>query len=311
MRCLLRTSDLSIDDLESLMELSALFKRRPGHCPQVFSHDTVVLYLQRPSTRTRLSFETAVARLGGTPLQLGPTDFQLGGGETPEDAARTISRYAAAFVARTDSDEELGRFAAASSIPVVNALTSVQHPMQSLADLMTLWERFGELDQLPVAYVGDGNNVCHSLMEVSAMAGVQLTVATPPGYEPEAEVVASAAALADKIGARLTVITDPEEAVAGARVVYTGPWLSADSREAERTRRRSDFATFQVNERLMNLADPEAIFMHCLPYHRGEEVTAGVMDGPQSVVFDQAENRLHTAVAVLYALAEELLVGAG
>lgn len=309
MKDLLRTADLTPADFEAVLHLARTFKSAPYEHRTVLSNDTVVLYFNKPSTRTRLSLETAVARLGGTPAMVGTQELQLGRGETIEDTAHVISRYARAFVIRTYDDEDVRRFAAAATIPVVNALTDGHHPLQSLADIMTLRERFGAKQRCKIAYLGDGNNVAHSLMEAAALAGMEIVVATPAGHAPDSAIVATAQALAGQSGGSVTVIEDPKDAVADADAVYTDVWLSLGDPESARQVRLATFAPYQVDAAMMALANREAIFMHCLPDHRGEEVTAEVVDGPRSVVFDQAENRLHTAIAVLYALLEGRLQG--
>jgi len=306
----LRVAALGVDDLTLLLELAERFKADPYRRRTMLANDTIVLYFNKPSTRTRLSFETAVARLGGTPIMVGSTDLQLGRGETIEDTARIVSRYAKAFVIRTYSDMEVLRFAQAATIPVINALTDLHHPCQSLADLLTLRERFGGLTGLKLAYVGDGNNVAHSLMEAAALASIDMAVATPAMFAPDRQIVAHAQAVARACGGSLTLGTDPIQAVDGADAVYTDVWASMGTPESERCGRLAAFHPYQVNAGLMDRAKPTAIFMHCLPDHRGEEVTAEVVDGPRSVVFDQAENRLHTAVAVLSALLDRHLRGA-
>jgi ornithine carbamoyltransferase len=310
LRHLLRTSDLTPGDLARLLDLAAAFKAEPHRAPERLRGETVVLYFDKPSTRTRISFETAVARLGGTPIGVGRGDLQLGRGETIEDTARTLSRYARSFVVRTYAHSDVERFAAAASIPVINALTDAHHPCQSLADLLTLRERHGALRGLRIAYVGAGNNVVHSLLEAAALAGTTLSVATPEGYPPDPAVVARAEQLARSTGARVEVGRDPREAVRDAHAVYTDAWVSMGDPESERAARRVALRPYQVNDTLLAAAAPDAIFLHCLPEHRGEEVTAEVVDGPRSQVFEQAENRLHTAVAVLWALLEGVLEGA-
>ena len=310
MKDLLRVADLDPADMQTLLELSATFKATPYKYPGLLRNDTVVLYFAKPSTRTRISFETAVARLGGTPICVGHDELQLGRGETIEDTARTISRYARAFVIRTYADDDVGRFAAAASIPTINALTEKHHPMQALADMLTLRERLGGFHGRRLAFVGDGNNVAHSLLEAGALAGLAVAVATPPGYEPDPEIVDTARALAARTGGAVLVTNDPAEAVQGAHAVYTDVWLSMGTPESERERRMADFVPYRVNEALMEQAAEAAIFMHCLPDHRGEEVTAAVIDGPRAVIFQQVENRLHTAKAVLFALLEGELIGA-
>ncbi|HEY7608194.1 MAG TPA: ornithine carbamoyltransferase [Alphaproteobacteria bacterium] len=310
-RHLLRTLDLSPAALGRLLDLAAHLKADPFARADLLRNQTVVLYFNKPSTRTRISFETAIARLGGTPIAVGAAELQLGRGETIEDTARTISRYARAFVIRTYSDADVARFAAASTIPVINGLTDRHHPCQSLADLMTLRERRATLKGCRLAFVGDGDNVCHSLIEAAALSGMALSVATPPGYAPAADIVADAQAAARRSGATISIGHDPVAAVAGAEAVYTDTWMSMNVPESERAPRLKAFAPYQVNAALMARARGDAMFMHCLPDHRGEEVTAEVIDGPQSVVFDQAENRLHTAAAILSALVESPASGPG
>lgn len=305
----LRTADLTVADMRLLLDLSAQFKREPYHRRALLQNDTVVLYFNKPSTRTRISFETAVARLGGVPIGVGPNELQLGRGETIEDTAGVMSRYARAVTVRTYSDDDVVRFARAASIPVINALTDLHHPCQSLADLMTLEEKKGDLSERTVAYVGDGNNVVHSLMEACALAGTTLRVGTPEQYAPKPEIVEEAQRIASETGGEVVWTDDPSEAVAGADAVYTDTWVSMGDPDEEREERLRLFEPYQVNADLMAKAAPDAIFMHCLPDHRWEEVTPEVVDGPRSVVFDQAENRLHTSCAILCALLLHRLEG--
>ena len=310
MKDLLRTSDLTGDDLIRLLHLSAALKDRPFSAHDELYGQMVVLYFTKPSTRTRLSFSAAAARLGATVAAVGPTELQLGRGETIEDTARVISGYAAALVVRTYADDDVRRLAAAASIPVINGLTNGHHPCQSLADLLTLEEHFGALYGLRVAYLGDGNNVAHSLMEACALTGIDLTIASPPGYEPDPEIVAPATLLAEANGSHVAVTDDPRAAVDGADAVYTDVWLSMGDPDDQRTARRAALAPYQVNAELMAHAARHAVFLHCLPAHRGDEVTADVIAGKQSLVFHQARNRLHTAAAVLLALHRRDLKGA-
>jgi ornithine carbamoyltransferase len=301
---LLRIAELSPDDLQRLLALATAFKADPYLHRRFLANETVVLYFNKPSTRTRISFETAVVRLGGVPIGIGPSDLQLGRGETIEDTARVVSRYARAFVIRTFADDDVARFAAAATIPVINALTDLHHPCQALADLLTLREKRGDLRHVRLAYVGDGNNVAHSLIEAAALAGMSLHVATPAAFAPDPAIVAAARACARRTGAAIEVGNDPVAAVRGADAIYTDVWVSMGDPDEQRAARFAALAPYQVNAALFAHARRDAIFLHCLPDHRGEEVTAEVVDGPRSVVFDQAENRLHTAIAVLYALVE-------
>ncbi|MET0902580.1 MAG: ornithine carbamoyltransferase [Acidimicrobiales bacterium] len=311
MKDLLRIADLSPDDLAHILYLSDLVHDDPHQYADLLRGDMVVTYFAEPSTRTRLSFVSAIAHLGGVPQVVGPDELQLGRGETIEDTARVVSRYARAFVIRTFADDDVRRFADAASIPVVNALTDGHHPCQALADLFTLRRHFGDLKGLRLAYLGDGNNVAHSLLEACALAGVDIVVATPPGFEPSPDVVEAAEGLAKVSGSVVWTTHDPLVGVAGADAVYTDVWLSMGDPEDERVARHAALAPYQVNAALMAEASANAVFMHCLPAHRGEEVSADVMDGTRSVVLDEAENRMHTAQALLVALLRGELMGAG
>lgn len=308
---LLRIADLTPEDLHLLLSLSDDVAASPHERPDLLEGEAVVCYFAKPSTRTRLSFGSAITRLGGVPEIVNGDELQLGRGETIEDTAGVISRYAKAFVIRTFADDDVRRFAGAASIPVINALTDGHHPCQALADLLTLRQHFGTLEGLRLAYLGDGNNVAHSLMEACALAGIDVVVATPEGYEPDEEVVGVAAALARAGGSTVELSHDPLEAVTDADAVYTDVWVSMGDDDDERATRAEALGPFQVDDRIMAEARPDAVFMHCLPAHRGQEVAATVIDGPQSVVLDEAENRMHTAQALLLALVEHRLTGAG
>jgi ornithine carbamoyltransferase len=309
MKDLLRISDLSLADLMHLLLLSEQVRQNPHARPELLGGDTVITYFAKPSTRTRLSFGSAISHLGGVPEIVGPTELQLGRGETIEDTARVVSRYARAFVIRTFDDDDVQRFASAATIPVINALTDLHHPCQALADLLTLQQHFGELHGLKLAYLGDGNNVAHSLMEACAIAGIDIAVATPVGYEPDAGITDAATERAALSGAIVQVTHDPLVAAANANAVYTDVWLSMGDSEDERATRTEALRSYQVNEAVMAEAAADAVFMHCLPAHRGEEVSATVIDGPSSVVLDEAENRMHTAQALLIALLSGELEG--
>jgi ornithine carbamoyltransferase len=309
MKDLLRIADLSRTDLDTLLQLSERVVGHPHEHATLLEGDTVITYFAKPSTRTRLSFGSAITHLGGVPEVVGPNELQLGRGETIEDTARVVSRYARAFVIRTYSDDDVRRFAAAATIPVINARTDGHHPCQALADLLTLKQHFGSLRGLRLAYLGDGNNVSHSLLEACALAGIDITVATPPGYGPDPEVVATAERLALASGAIALTTHDPLLAVAGVDAVYTDVWLSMGDSDDERAARATALQPYQVNEAVMAEASPKAVFLHCLPAHRGDEVSAAVIDGPHSLVLDEAENRMHTAQALLIALTTGLLTG--
>jgi ornithine carbamoyltransferase len=283
----LRASDLTTEGLLALLDLAEQMKARPHGFVEALRGDTLACFFEKPSTRTRVSFAAAAERLGMLPLVLRPDELQLGRGETLADTARTLSSYAAAIVLRTYAQETVDEIAAAATVPVVNALTDEHHPCQALADLLTLRERFGHLEGLRVAFVGDFNNVTTSLVEAGGLVGVEVVVACPPGVERRVE------------GA--IVVHEPSEAVVGAHAVYTDVWVSMGD-ESERAARMELLTPYRVDEALVTRARPDAVFMHCLPAHREEEVTGAVIDGPRSVVWQQAENRLPTEEALLLAL---------
>lgn len=286
-RHFLRVADLDAAGLYAVLDLAAAMKERPHGFLEALRGDTVACYFEKPSTRTRVSFAAAAERLGMLPVLLRPDELQLGRGETIADTAMTLSGYASAIVIRTFSHETVEEMARAARVPVINALTDTHHPCQALADLLTLREHFGRLEGLKVAFVGDFDNVATSLAEAAALLQIELVVSTPPGYQRE---VAGA-----------VVVHDPLEAVEGAHAVYTDVWVSMGD-EADTERRLRDLSRYQVDERLLAAARPDAVFMHCLPAHRGQEVTAGVIDGPQSIIWQQAENRLPTEEAILLLL---------
>jgi len=258
----------------------------------------MAMLFMKSSTRTRISFEVGMHRLGGHSLFLSSRDIQLGRGETIADTARVLSRYCDIIMARVFAHSDIEELAEFSSVPVVNGLSDEYHPCQALADLQTIEEKKGRLEGVRLAYLGDGNNVCHSLLLASAMVGVEIRVATPDGFEPKPRVVQKAREIASETGGGVHIMSAPEEAVDGADVVYTDVWASM-GQEDEAERRRRVFAPFQVNAELLKKARPDAVVMHCLPAHRGEEITDEVIDGTQSVVFDQAENRMYAQQALL------------
>jgi ornithine carbamoyltransferase len=304
--------DLALDDfltldsvgphgLRTLLDLTRRIKRDPGSVRGRLAGGRLGMIFDKPSTRTRVSFESAAWILGMLPIALRPDELQLGHGETLADTARALSLYVDALTIRTFTQRSVEELAAAASIPVVNALTNEHHPCQALADVMTLEEEFGALAGLQVAFIGDGDNVVHSLIEAAGLAGFELRIATPPGYEPSTTVIDAARRRCTISGGSLVLTHDPVAAIFGADAVYADVWTSMGE-EAERERRRRDFAGFTVTRELMAHASRSAIFLHCLPAHRGEEVTDEVIDGPASRVWPQAANRLHTETALLVAL---------
>jgi ornithine carbamoyltransferase len=288
----------------SAQEIRRLMDRAKARTPsRVLAGKSVGLFFEKASTRTRVSFEVAIAQLGGHPVFLPAQEIQLGRGETVADTARVLSRYLDALVIRTFGQDRVEEWARHATIPVINGLTDAHHPCQILADLLTIDEHKGRLSGIVVAYVGDGNNIAHSLLEGCAMTGMTCRVASPSGYQPDAEIVKWAELEARKSGGAVWIGEDPREAARGADVLYTDVWTSM-GQEAETAARVTVFRPYQINADLLRLAKPDAIVMHCLPAHRGEEITQDVMEGPHSVIFNQAENRLHIQTAIL-----EMLVG--
>ncbi len=281
--------------LDEAVRIKSLQKSRIPYRP--LRGRTLAMVFQKPSNRTRVSFEVGMYQLGGHALHLSPEEIQIGKRETPGDTGRVLARYIDAIMVRTFDHEELSELASAADVPVINGLSDNHHPCQALADLITVREAFGAVEGVNIAYIGDGNNVAHSLAIACALTGANLTIAHPAGHSPVEEVIE----LAGKLGASPTLTQDPQEAASGAQVVYTDVWASM-GQEAEAEERKKKFLPYQVNEELMSLADNDAIFLHCLPAHRGEEVAAEVIDGPRSRVLDQAENRLHAQKALLYLL---------
>ncbi|HVL52927.1 MAG TPA: ornithine carbamoyltransferase, partial [Vitreimonas sp.] len=303
-RDLLSAADLSAGEVAALFELAgslkAEFRATRRHALPPLGGRTLAMLFQRPSLRTRVTFEAGMAQLGGHAIYL-THDTVLGARESVRDVAHNLERFVDGIVARTGPHEVVVELAAQADIPVVNGLTLREHPCQALADVFTLAERFGRLSGLVLAFVGDGNNVYHSLALLGARLGLEVRLAHPAGYAPNPRIVERAEALAAESGGRLRFGEDPAEIVRGADVVYTDAWTSM-GQEAEAEERRDAFAPYQVNGALMERAGPGAVAMHCLPAHRGDEITSAVMDGPQSVILDQSENRLHVQKALLVAL---------
>jgi ornithine carbamoyltransferase len=297
-RDFLSIDDLSNSELQALVADGARAKKAPRSFSEALKGKQVALIFEKPSTRTRVSFEAAVATMGGHAIVLRGDELQLGRGETIEDTGTVLGRYCDAIVIRTFGQDRLQRLAAASRAPVVNALTDYSHPCQALADFMTVAEHFNSFEEISLAYIGDGNNVAHSLMFAGAKLGVDVRIACPEGYEPLAEVAERSAQIAAETGGRVTVTNVVAEAASGADVLYTDVWASMGQEEDARGRREA-FARYQLNSDVVELASEDAIVMHCLPAHRSEEISAEVMDGERSVVWDQAENRLHAQKALL------------
>jgi ornithine carbamoyltransferase len=294
----LSVDDVGTDELLHVLDLAASLKADRSLHRAALAGRTVALIFEKASTRTRVSFEVGVDQLGARPLTLAATDIQLGRGETIEDTGRVLSRYVDAIVLRTFEQERLEALAGAASVPVVNSLSDFEHPCQALADLQTIRERSGPLEGRVLTYVGDGNNVAHSLLLAGAKTGMMVRVAAPAGFEPIPQIVQRASEIAEETGGAVEIVSDPQSAVKGANVVYTDVWASM-GQEDETEERSLVFRPYQVNGGLMELADPDAIVLHCLPAHRGHEITDEVLDGPASAVWDQAENRLHSQKALL------------
>ncbi len=298
---LISIHDLSAEEVEALFQLAANVKARPERYRSALGGQTLAMIFEKASTRTRVSFEVGMYQLGGLATFLSSRDIQIGRGETIDDTAKVLSRYVNAIMARTFAHSTVTQLAEHATVPVINGLTDLLHPCQALTDYFTARERFGNTRGLTLAYVGDGNNMCHSLMFGGPKAGMNVRVATPEAYRPKPEIVELARQDAAAAGTALELFARPEEAIRGAHVVYTDVFASM-GQEAEADVRRKAFAGYQVTPELMETADPEAVFMHCLPCHRGEEVDAGVADGRWSVIFDEAENRLHVQKAIMLML---------
>ncbi len=296
-RNLLSLQELTAVQITHLLKLAAQVKAQPKKFRRALEGKTLALLFEKPSLRTRATFQIGMEQLGGRALYLSPAEIGLGTRESVPDVARNLSRWVDGIMARVFAHQTVVELAEHASVPVINGLSDLVHPCQALGDYLTLREHKGKLAGLALAWVGDGNNVTHSLLYGAARLGVEMRVATPPGYEPDPAVVRAA----QQAGGRVQLTHDPAEAVSGANAVYTDVWTSM-GQEAEAEARRQLFRPYQVNGELMRRAKPQALFLHCLPAHRGEEVTDEVMESPNSVVFDQAENRLHIQKAILLAL---------
>ena len=302
MKDLLRTKDLSRDDVEMLLATATEFASNPLRSRDALANKSVAIYMTKPSTRTRLASETAVAHLGATSIFLRGDDLQLGRGETIADTAKVISGYCSAMIVRTFAQSDVDELGKHATIPVINALTDDDHPTQLLADWLTIRENFGSsVAGRKFVYLGDGNNMSHAWLIMGAIMGAHVVTATPEGsWSPDSEVIAHAQSIATKTGGRVQVLHDPEEASRGASVLYTDVWMSMGDPEAERSMKIKALSPYAINSHLMDLTAPDSIFMHCLPAHSGEEVEADVIDGPRSVIWRQAFHRRTTIQSILY-----------
>jgi len=315
--------DIDAIDRETVMKFiqtTGQVKSEPGRFEDRMENRTLLMLFEKPSTRTRVSFEAGMTRLGGHAINFETAQSQMSRGESLGDTGTVLGRYADLIIARMYEHAKLEELAAAAAVPVINGLTDLLHPCQAISDMFTIQEHGYSFQDAQLAYVGDGNNMAHSLMQASAAVGMDCTVATPEGYGPDADVLGRARVRGDRNNARIRSVRDPEEAVEGADIVYTDVWASMGDeaggdaaasgstrsggsvRDENEKQRRTDLRPYQVNEDLMALADKDAVFMHCLPAHRGEEVSATVLDGPRSIVYDQAENRMHTQNAIMLEL---------
>ena len=312
MKDLLKTEHLSREDVELLLATASDFAAQPLRANTALSNKSVAIYMTKPSTRTRLASETAVAHLGGTPIFIRGDELQLGRGETIADTARIISGYCDAMIIRTFDQSDVDELGANSTIPIINGLTDVDHPTQLLADWVTIRENFGsDISGRKFVYLGDGNNMTHAWLIMGAIMGAHVVAATPSGkFAPDAAVVAKAKEIAAKSGATIEVTNDPEAAAKDASVLYTDVWMSMGDPEAERAEKFEALSPFAIDDRLMSLTAEDSIFMHCLPAHRGEEVAASVIDGPKSVIWREAYHRRTTIQALLYHLTRGEIKGA-
>lgn len=294
-RDFLTMRDLSTEEIDLLLKRSKEFKSgKDAHkCPLIGK--SIGLFFEKASTRTRVSFEVGIYQLGAQAIYMNPKEIQIGRGETIHDTAKVLSRYLAALIIRTFSHNSLMEFASHSSVPVINGLSDLHHPCQILADLLTILEKKGRLKDIRLAYIGDGNNIANTLIEAASLMGINLVIACPEGYEPDSEIFKEART---SLNGKVSIVKDPKEAIDKADVVYTDVWVSM-GQEKEAAARKRKFKSYQLNSNLLSYAKKDAIVLHCLPAHRGEEITDEVIDGPQSMVFDQAENRLHTQKALL------------
>lgn len=292
---------LTSEDIALIFKTASAIKKNPGDYAHALDRKTLALIFEKPSLRTRVTFDVGITGMGGNALFLDHSEAKLGERESIKDVAKNLERWVHGIVARTYKNKSVLELAEHASIPVINGLTDLLHPCQALTDYFTILERFGTVKNLKFAYVGDGNNTCHSLIDCAAKLGLELWIATPEGFEPNHRIVSEAQKTAKETGARVEILNDPKAAVDKASIVYTDVWASM-GQEAETEDRAAVFASYRVDSELMSHARREAVFMHCLPAHRGSEVAPSVIDSPQSIVYDQAENRLHVQKAILYLL---------
>ncbi|MEW6008131.1 MAG: ornithine carbamoyltransferase [Candidatus Omnitrophota bacterium] len=297
----LSIKDLSLDDINQILDLADDLKQHPDKFKSALSGKTIVMIFEKPSNRTFVSFQVGMYQLGGNALYLGPEHIKLGIRESVSDVAKTLSRYAQAIILRTFAHKTLLDMAKFANIPVINGLSDFSHPCQALSDIFTIKEKFNSFGKVTLVYIGDGNNVCNSLIFACAKVGLNLKIATPKRYQPKLEVLAEAKAITQGAGAKITLYNSPEEAVGDADIIYTDVWASM-GQEKEARLRRKKFRGFQINSKLLSLAKKNCLIMHCLPAHRGEEITDEVIDSKNSIVFNQAENRLHVQKAILLKL---------
>ncbi len=298
---LISIKDLSMDEIDKILELAQALKSDPSVYYGKLKGKSLGLIFQKPSNRTRVSFDVGMYQLGGHTVYLGPDDIKLGVRETTKDIAHTLSRYLDIIVARTFLHKDVLDLAENATMPVINGLSDLLHPCQGLADLFTIKEKFSKLKGLTLAFIGDGNNVLHSLLYAASKAGINIRIAAPKGYEPDKDILIYAKEIAKDAGSTVEEVSGKDKAAIGADILYTDVWVSM-GQESDRKKRLEDFHNFKLDSELLAKAKPESVLMHCLPAHRGEEVTDEVIDGPHSIVFDQAENRLHIQKAILLKL---------
>lgn len=298
---LIAVEDMSVKDISDILDLAGKVKLQRQKYADALKGKNMGLIFQKPSNRTRVSFEIGIAQLGGNAIYLGPSEIDMGVRESVKDVAAVLSRYLDCLVARTFKHSDLKELAWYAKVPVINGLSDRAHPCQALSDIFTIKEKLGAFEGVTLSYIGDGNNVLNSLMCAAAKVGISMKIATPKGYEPLKEVAEAARSFARSSGVRLEFSNDPAKAAAGANILYTDVWVSM-GQEKEAARRKKAFRAFQINERMMKLASPNCLVMHCLPAHRGEEITDAVLDSKNSVVYDQAENRMHVEKAILLKL---------